>query len=128
MGSFAHIIDGSTRIATGVPVRYTPTGLIVTDGSAESEIPADLIVFATGFEGNMKAEVSRLFGPEVASKADDFWGIDEEGELKGMWKPMRQRGLWYHCGSLCHARYCARWIALMIKAEEEGLGWPLYQG
>jgi len=48
---------------------------------------ADVIVFATGFVGNMKRGVENMFGQEVANKLEDFWGVDDEGELKGAFKP-----------------------------------------
>ena len=44
------------------------------------------VVFATGFERGGKAGVERLFGREVAERCGDFWGVDEEGELRGAWK------------------------------------------
>lgn len=69
--------------SSALPTHYTTTGLAFSDGT---EIPADVIVFSTGFEGNMRSEVARLFGKDVAARADDFWGLDEEGELKGAFK------------------------------------------
>jgi hypothetical protein len=67
-----------------LPVRYTEKGLLFGDGT---ELPADVIVFATGFVGNMRGEVRQLFGDRIADQVQDFWGIDEEGEIKGAWKP-----------------------------------------
>lgn len=69
--------------AGALPTHYTRTGLAFSDGT---EIAADVIVFSTGFVGNMRTEVAQIFGSEVASRADDFWGLDEEGELKGVFK------------------------------------------
>lgn len=66
-----------------LPTHYTRTGLAFSDGT---EIPADVVVFCTGFIGNMRTDVARIFGDEVASRADDFWGLDEEGELRGAFK------------------------------------------
>lgn len=66
-----------------LPTHYTRTGLAFSDGS---EIPADVIVFCTGFIGNMRTDVAQIFGEQVASRADDFWGLDEEGELNGAFK------------------------------------------
>ena len=51
------------------------------------EIKADLIVFATGFVGSMKVSIYEILGAEVADCIDDFWGIDDEGEIKGAFKP-----------------------------------------
>ena len=46
-----------------------------------------MIVFATGFKGNMKYMVEEIFGPEVAEQMGDFWTLDKEGEVKGAFKP-----------------------------------------
>lgn len=67
-----------------LPVRYTPDGLAFSDGT---ELKADVVVFATGFEGNMRRVIRELFGDDVASHIEDFWGVDDEGEIKGAWKP-----------------------------------------
>lgn len=65
------------------PTRYTPTGLEFSDGT---ELPADVIVFTTGFVGNMRHNVSALVSPEVESQLEDVWGLDAEGELLGVYK------------------------------------------
>ena len=46
-----------------------------------------MIVFATGFKGNMRSMVQEIFGAEVADLAGDFWGFDSEGEIKGAFGP-----------------------------------------
>lgn len=46
-----------------------------------------MIVYANGFVGNMRESVKDLFGEDVASRVEDFWGVDHEGELKGVFKP-----------------------------------------
>jgi hypothetical protein len=63
--------------------QYTSTGLEFTDGSY---LDADVIVFCTGFEGNMRDSATRIFGSEVASGLEDFFGVDAEGEIVGAWK------------------------------------------
>jgi len=41
----------------------------------------------------MKSQAEGLFGPEIAGQMGDFWGLDEEGELRGAFK---------RCGRKCH--------------------------
>ena len=67
-----------------LPVHYTEEGLMFNDGR---ELKADVIVFATGFVGTMKDTIREMLGSEVADRVEDFWGINEEGELKGAFKP-----------------------------------------
>ena len=50
-------------------------------------LDADVIVFSTGFEGNLREALIPILGDDVASRLNDWWGIDEEGELRGAYKP-----------------------------------------
>ncbi len=73
---------------------YTEDGLLCANGD---HIRADVVVFCTGFVGNLRVLVKELFGPVVGSQVDDFWGLDEEGEVKGAFKPSGREfypGLW----------------------------------
>lgn len=67
-----------------MPLRYVEDGLICANGD---HLKADVIVFATGFVGNMRIIVASLLGNDVASQIEDFWGLDEEGETRGAFKP-----------------------------------------
>ena len=70
-------------ISNALPEAFTDTGLRMNDGSM---LDADVIVFCTGFAGNMRTRVARIVGSEVADQLEDYWGFDDEGELKGNWK------------------------------------------
>jgi hypothetical protein len=59
------------------PTHYTPDGLAFDDGT---ELKAEVIVFATGFVGNMCEIVSTIVGSEIESQLGDFWGLDSEGK------------------------------------------------
>lgn len=84
-------------------------------------VRADLIVLATGYFG-MERLVLRLFGDGVAGRVGPVWGIDEEQqELRNMWTPTAQSGLWFIAGSFAQCRIYSKVLALRIKAEEEGL-------
>jgi hypothetical protein len=65
-------------------VRYYEKGLVFADGT---KVEADVIVFATGFVGNLKQHVAQIFGGKVAEKAGDCFGLDSEGEVLGAFKP-----------------------------------------
>lgn len=67
-----------------LPVKYTEDGLECADGS---HLKADVVVFATGFLTNLRVIVKELFGDDVGDKVEDYWGLDEEGEIKGAFKP-----------------------------------------
>lgn len=73
-----------------LPVSWEKDGLICSNGS---RLKADIVVFATGFIGNLRLLVTDIFGPDMAGQVGDFWGLDEEGELKGAFKPSGRKYL-----------------------------------
>jgi cation diffusion facilitator CzcD-associated flavoprotein CzcO len=92
-------------------------GIVFHDGENRS---ADLIVLATGYKGPA-AELERMFGFEVADAVGAVWGLDDEGELRNLWKRTAQPGLWFHAGGFSHCRIFSQYLALQIKACELGL-------
>ena len=112
------IADGSIGLRSGVEaVRFTSTGLELSDGST---VDADVVVFATGYLG-MRETARRLLGDEVADRCGPVWGLDDEGELQGVWRRSGQDGLWFMGGNLAMARFYGKFLALQIKAHEVGL-------
>jgi cation diffusion facilitator CzcD-associated flavoprotein CzcO len=84
-------------------------------------IPADLIVLATGYRG-LEYLVRRLFGDSVANRVGPIWGFDDEAqELRNMWMRTGQPGLWFIAGSFAQCRIYSKYLALQIKAGQEGL-------
>jgi putative flavoprotein involved in K+ transport len=97
-------------------------------------LTADLIVLATGY-GSMNQWAAELISPEVAARVGKCWGLGSdtkydpgpwEGELRNMWKPTRQLGLWFMGGNLMQARHYSLYLALQLKARYEGLDTPVY--
>lgn len=86
VGTSAKISEGLIKMKTETPVSYTEKGIRFDDGS---ELEAEVVVFATGFDASMKSLVKKIFGEEIAEEMGDFWGLDEEGEVIGAWKPNR---------------------------------------
>lgn len=80
-----HTLEEAVIISKSEPRRYTSNGLEFNDGS---HLKADVIVFATGFEGNMRYLVREIFGDEIAGLMGDYWGLDDEGELKDAFGPL----------------------------------------
>ncbi|MCK8788029.1 NAD(P)/FAD-dependent oxidoreductase [Roseomonas sp. NAR14] len=112
------IADGRVGLIQYADIeRFGPEGAIMKDGSVQ---PADLIVLATGYEGQAAA-ARRLLGEAVGERIGRVWGFDREGELHGMWRPTGQPGLWFHAGGLAQCRIFSKVLALQIKARELGL-------
>ncbi len=83
-------------------------------------VPADLIVLATGYK-NQQDAVRLYLGDAIADRIGSVWGFDDSGELRNMWRRTAQPGLWFTAGSLAQCRIYSRYLALQIKAIEEGL-------
>ncbi|MEJ8574236.1 NAD(P)/FAD-dependent oxidoreductase [Microbaculum marinum] len=97
--------------------RFVEDGLLMRDGRVEK---ADLVVTATGYHTQQEL-VARLLGREIADRVGPIWGLDDEGELRNMFKPTPQRGLWFLGGGLSQNRIYSKYVALQIKAQELGL-------
>ncbi|MEK9754513.1 MAG: NAD(P)/FAD-dependent oxidoreductase, partial [Rhodospirillaceae bacterium] len=96
---------------------FTQAGTRLTDGT---EIAADLVVCATGFK-NLQDTARLLLGDDVAERIGPVWGFGADGELRNMWRPTPQPGLWFIAGSLAQCRIYSKYLALQIKAREAGL-------
>jgi putative flavoprotein involved in K+ transport len=83
-------------------------------------IPAELVVLATGYQGQ-EALVRKLFGDAVAERVGPIWGFGESQELRNMFVRTGQPGLWFIAGSFAQSRIYSKYLALQIKASEEGL-------
>jgi cation diffusion facilitator CzcD-associated flavoprotein CzcO len=104
-------------------LQYADIETFVAEGARLREgrvIPADLLVLATGYMGQQAAARATL-GDAIADCVGPVWGFDDGGELRNMWKRTAQPGLWFTGGSLAQCRIFSRYLALQIKALEEGL-------
>ena len=97
--------------------RFVPEGVRLNDGSV---VEADLLVTATGYK-NQQEMVRVLLGNQVADRIGQVWGFDEGGEQRNMWRRTPQPGLWFTAGGLPHVRIYSKYLAMQIKACEEGL-------
>jgi putative flavoprotein involved in K+ transport len=97
--------------------RFVAEGARLRDGSI---LPADLLVLATGYK-NQQETVRLYLGDDIAERVGPVWGFDDGGELRNMWRQTAQPGLWFTAGSLAQCRIYSRYLALQIKALEEGL-------
>jgi len=96
---------------------FTSDGAELKDGRT---IAADLVVLSTGYKGQEHL-VARLFGDSVADRVGPIWGFGEGLELRNMYCRTAQPGLWFIAGSFAQCRINSKYLALQIKAVEEGL-------
>ncbi|OHE97143.1 hypothetical protein CORC01_07584 [Colletotrichum orchidophilum] len=151
VGGTALLSDGKAGVKANVePVAFTSTGLRFSDGST---LDADAVVWCTGFadrdvrksaaeilgaspmdemntlSGDGGCGSSGSLGPrEIAARLDATWGVDAEGEVRGMWKrQLRLDYYWIMGGDTRVQRWHSRTLALQIKAELAGVLPPAYR-
>lgn len=112
------IADGKIKIKQGCEIsEILQDGILFSDGQ---KLEADEIVFATGYQ-NMRTQARTIFGNELADRVEDVWGLDEEGELRTIWRKSGHPGFWFMGGNLAMCRFFSRTLALQIKGLEEGI-------
>lgn len=116
-GAMPHIVSRRIGVRQGVEVaRLEPRAVVFTDGS---RLEADVLVLAIGYEP-MRDTVRGVFGADVIDKTTDVWGIDDQGEIRGVYRPSGHKALWYAGGDFSHSRFMGRLLALQILAAELG--------
>lgn len=116
------------------PVSYTKTGLALSDGS---ELDVDAVVWCTGFtDKDVRATAESMLGvpeeehdgedsilgpKEIAARLDATWGVDSEGEVRGMWKRhLRMENYWVIGGVIQHQRWWSKALAVQIRLALDG--------
>jgi putative flavoprotein involved in K+ transport len=132
VGASELIANGSIKLKSGVNIeQIKENSVVLTDGT---ELPADLIVYATGY-GSMNGWAAKLISQEVADRVGKCWGLGSdtkkdpgpwEGEERNMWKPTHQPALWFHGGNLHQSRHYSQFLSLQLKARMEGIPTPVY--
>jgi hypothetical protein len=131
VGASDLIVDGSIKLRSSVRVdALGEHTVLLSDGS---ELPADVLVYATGYDRGL---VSKVLPGEIAQKVDRRWGLGSgirndpgrwEGELRNIWKPTQQTGLWFHSHGIGGGQIYSKALALQIKAREVAIPTPVYK-
>jgi len=132
VGASELVASGDVKLAKGQVAELTEHEVVLGDGA---RLAADLVVYATGY-GSMNQLAAGIIGQEMADRVGKVWGLGSgttkdpgpwEGELRNMWKPTAQEGLWFHGGNLALSRYYSHYLALQLKARMEGIPTPVYR-
>ena len=133
VGASELVANGSIKLRSGVSIDcINPHSVTLSDGT---ELPADLLVYATGY-GSMNGWLADLVSPEVADRVGKVWGLGSdtakdpgpwEGELRNMWKPTQAPNLWFHGGNLHQSRHYSQFLSLQLKARMEGIPTSVYE-
>ncbi|MGX1103838.1 MULTISPECIES: flavin-containing monooxygenase [Bradyrhizobium] len=124
-GGYYFNVGCSDLVASGAVAlrQFADIETFVSEGArlkSGETIEADLIVLATGYRPQEEL-VKKLFGEAMAARVGPIWGFGDGQELRNMYTRTPQPGLWFIAGSLAQCRINSRYLALQIKAIEEGL-------
>jgi cation diffusion facilitator CzcD-associated flavoprotein CzcO len=112
------IVEGAIKLRQFSDIEgFVTEGARMKDGTV---LPADLVVLSTGYK-TQEYLVRKLFGDGVADRVGPIWGFGDGLELRNMYARTRQPGLWFIAGSLAQCRINSKYLALQIKAIEEGI-------
>ncbi|KAJ7778657.1 FAD/NAD-P-binding domain-containing protein [Mycena maculata] len=112
------IRTGKVKIKQGAEIgSFTEKAVVFTDGSS---LEADAVIFATSYEG-ICGSMRGVFGDAAIDRVGPVYGLDEEGELRGCYRPTGHPGLWFAAGDFSPSRISSKQLALEIKAIELGL-------
>ncbi|WP_082652566.1 NAD(P)/FAD-dependent oxidoreductase [Aureimonas sp. AU12] len=132
VGASELVADGKIKLKSGVGIAGIREHSVAFDDG--TELPADLIVYATGY-ASMNGWVADLMGQDAADRVGKCWGMGSGttkdpgpwvGELRNMWKPTALPNLWFHGGNLHQSRHYSQFLSLQLKARMEGLDTPVW--
>ena len=99
-----------------------------------TELPADLVVYATGY-GSMNGWAADLISQEVADRSarSGVWARTRprtraRGRARSATcgSPPSSPALWFHGGNLHQSRHYSLYLALQLKARQVGIPTPVY--
>ncbi len=132
VGASDLIYSGEVKLKAGREISNLEADCVVLEDG--ETVAADAVIYATGYT-SMNKFVADIVGNDVANQVGRCWGLGSgtrkdpgpwEGELRNMWKPTQQEGLWFQGGNLAQCRHYSRFLALQIKARFEQLPTPVY--
>ncbi|KAF8149353.1 FAD/NAD(P)-binding domain-containing protein [Crassisporium funariophilum] len=117
-GGSSLIADGKIKLKSDSIIESFDENTIKFENG--TSLSADVVVFATGL-GDLREQIRRVCGDDVASQCKTLWGMNDEGEINGAWRDVGVPGLWYMMGNLALCRFHSSHVALQIKAMDEGI-------
>jgi cation diffusion facilitator CzcD-associated flavoprotein CzcO len=125
-GATKLLAEGKVAFRAGVePKAYTKSGLRLPD---DTGLDADAVIWCTNYaDKDARETVADIM--KIALPVDATWGVDEEGEIRGMWKRhSKVDNYWFMGGFTQQHRWHSRTLAQQIKASLMGVLPPQYLG
>lgn len=117
-GGSEAIVRGEIGVKQGEIASFEPGQTVVfKDGSRDH---FDVVVFATGYTG-FPDTVRATLGEEYVNTFNPVWGLDAEGEIRGVARESNIPNTFFAVGALAGSRMTSRSIALQIMAQRLGV-------
>lgn len=84
-----------------------------------SHLEAAVIVYATGFTKDTRGAISSIIGDQY--KLEGVWGLDKEGEIRGVFRPTGHDHIWQMGGELYAMRMYGKYLAMQVAAFLAGV-------
>ncbi|KAK4687481.1 hypothetical protein P7C73_g2631, partial [Tremellales sp. Uapishka_1] len=116
-GGSEMIVNGEIKVKQGEIKSFdADSSITFKDGSKEK---FDVVVFATGYTG-FPDTIRQTVGDQYAETFNPVWGLDEEGEIRGVCRESNIPNLFFIVGNLSACRLSSKILALQILAQQEG--------
>lgn len=117
-GGSEMISNGKIKVKQGEIASFdSGTDITFKDGSKEKY---DVVVFATGYTG-FPDTIRATVGEQYAETFNPVWGLDEEGEIRGVARESNIPNLFFLVGNLSACRMSSKILALQILAQQQGV-------
>jgi cation diffusion facilitator CzcD-associated flavoprotein CzcO len=117
-GGSEMIADGDIKVQQGEIASFEPGSVVkFKDGTTQKY---DVVVFATGYTG-FPDMVRDTLGEHCAQTFNPVWGLDEEGEIRGVARDSGIPNMYFSVGALAAGRLTSKIIALQIVQDRLGV-------
>ena len=117
-GGSEMINEGLIKVKQGEIASFDADSKITfKDGSKDK---FDVVVFATGYTG-FPDTVRATVGDKYAEDFNPVWGLDKEGEIRGLCRESGIPNLFFLVGNLSACRMSSKVLALQILAQRLGV-------
>eukprot|EP00928_Gymnodinium_smaydae_P045410 TRINITY_DN30275_c0_g1_i2.p1 TRINITY_DN30275_c0_g1~~TRINITY_DN30275_c0_g1_i2.p1 ORF type:complete len:623 (+),score=85.90 TRINITY_DN30275_c0_g1_i2:65-1933(+) len=129
IGASKMVAEGRIKLRSGPDSNIAEVKSSCVRLAGGQDVKCDVLILATGYK-NMTDWVAKLISPDVAKAVGPCWGLGSgvsgdpgpwQGELRNMWKPTKQPGLWFQGGNIGMCRFHSLHLALQLKARFEGI-------
>lgn len=117
-GGSEMIISGQIKLKSGEIASFDSNSKIrFTDGDTREY---DQVIFATGFSGFAET-VAETLGSEAAAQLKPMWGLDSEGEIRGIGRPAGPPNVYFCVGNLWSTRSLSKLIAFQVLGQRNAV-------